>query len=249
MRVLGIIALDTLHVLRHSQPLPKKRINDLAMFLDFEGCANAVWDHKDLCAADYQALRRRLEQTGLGPCIGGYLSRLHELESRRPLIGGDHRRFDEVRLYREAVARLSIATAAAIALNPACRQEHIQAAHGDGDVDMLFRVLMQCQIIDDVLDYTEDVSAGLPSFLTAPASLPLAMALTADAARSYAAVPASSSGNGLFPLRMALRLFTMVTKLVVRLAPGSGAGKVPNPHNGRRRSVRGIFPGSARRSG
>ena len=37
LRVLCIVALDTLHVLRHSQPLPRKRISELATFLDFQG--------------------------------------------------------------------------------------------------------------------------------------------------------------------------------------------------------------------
>ena len=68
---------------------------------------------------------------------------------------------------------------------------------------------MQCQIIDDVVDYTEDVSAGLPSFLTATASLPQAMELTANAARHYAA-SRQSSGNGVFPLRVALCAVTAV---------------------------------------
>ena len=112
-------------------------------------------------------------------------------KARRPSIGGDRRRFDEVRSYREAVARLSLATAAAIALNAEGSEADIQAAHGDSDVDTLFRIVMQCQIIDDVMDYAEDLSAGLPSFLTASASLPQAMALTARAARSYGASPAA----------------------------------------------------------
>jgi hypothetical protein len=218
LRVLGIIALDTLHVLRHSQPLPRKRISDLAMFLDFQGCTNAAWDQKDLCEAEYQAIRQRLEKAGLGSCVEEYLSRLRELESRRPSIGGDHRRFAEVRSYREAVARLSIATAAAIALNGECFGEEIRATQCDSDVETLFRILMQCQIIDDVVDYAKDRSAGLPSFLTASASLPQAIELTAKAARSYAASPERSSGNGVFPLRMALCLVTAVTKLVVRVA-------------------------------
>ena len=69
LRVLGIIALDTLHVLRHSRPLPRPRARVLAMFLDLEGCANAAWDLKDLSAADYGALRQRLVGAGLGPCL------------------------------------------------------------------------------------------------------------------------------------------------------------------------------------
>ena len=160
LRVLGIIALDTLHVLRTSQPLPRKRSRELATFLDFQACTNAAWDRKDLCAAEYRALRQRLEQAGLGLWIEEYLSRLRELESRRPPIGGDHRRFDEVRSYREAVVRLSLATITAIALNAECLDDGIQATHGDRDVDALFRIAMQCQIIDDVLDYAEDLSAA-----------------------------------------------------------------------------------------
>ena len=218
LRVLGLIALDTLHVLRHSQPLPRKRVNELAMFLDFEGCANAAWDHKDLCEAEYQAIRHRLETAGLGSCIEVYLGRLRELESRRPSIGGDRRGFAEVQSYREAVVRLSIATAAAIALNADDAEEDIRAAECDSDVETLFLILMQCQIIDDVVDYPDDLSAGLPSFMTGSASLPQAMELTAKAARYYAGHGEHSSGNGVFPLRMALSVVTAVTKLVVRVA-------------------------------
>jgi hypothetical protein len=218
LRVLGIVALDILHVLRHGHPLPRQRIIQLAMFLDFEGCTNAAWDHKDLCEAEYQVIRQRLESDGLGSCMEEYLARLRELESRRPPIGGDHRRFDEVRSYREAVARLSVSTAAAIALSPERRADDIDTAPCDDDVETLFRILMQCQIIDDVVDYTEDLSAGLPSFLTATASLPQAMASTARATRYYAESGLPSSGNAVFPLRIALSVFTVAARLVVRVA-------------------------------
>jgi len=216
LRVLGIIALDTLHVLRRSRPMPRQRVHDLALFLDLEGCANRAWDHKALCAASYRTLRQRLERAGLGSCLEAYLDRLRDLEGRRPAIGGDHRGADAVRSYREGVARLSIATAAAIALNDDCRAEHLDAAQGDADVDTLFRILMQCQIIDDVVDYAEDLAAGLPSFLTAPASLPQAMASTADAARSYARDGAPSSTDAVFPLCITLRIVSAVAMFVVR---------------------------------
>ena len=139
------------------------------------------------------------------------------LESRRPAIGGDGRRFDEVRLYREDVARLVLETAAAIALDPEPVADEMPETVSDGDVDALVRILLQCQIIDDVLDYTDDLAAGLPSFLTASASLPQAMALTAEAARSYGASRARSRDSAC-PLRIALGVFTVVTKLVVRVA-------------------------------
>ena len=220
LRVLGIIALDTLHVLRYSQPLPRKTISDLALFLDLAGYANAAWDHKRPCEEEYQAIRCRLESADLGARTEAYLGRLQELESGRPSISGGGQRFDEVRSYREAVARLSLATAADIAFDVKRRESgdgDVCASHCDSDVDTLFRILMQCQIIDDILDYREDVSASLPSFLTA-ASLPLALALTATAAHSYAEEPERSSGDVVFPLRVALRAFTAATTLVVRVA-------------------------------
>ena len=234
LRVLGIIALDTLHVLRHGQPLPPKRICELALFLDFQGCTNAAWDHKDLCEPEYQAIWQRLEKAGLGSCIEEYLGRLRALESRRPSIGGDRGRFDEVRSYREAVARLAIATAAAIALNAECREEDIRTAHEDSDVETLFRILMQCQIIDDVMDYPKDLSAGLPSFLTAAASVPQAMALTAQAARHYGGSNSRSSKNGVFPLRLALYVITAVTKLIIRVAPRRSRSPRYRVHSGER---------------
>src|SRR5688572_28029226 len=43
LRVLAIDALDTLHVLRTSEPLPRKRISELALLLDFQACTNAAW--------------------------------------------------------------------------------------------------------------------------------------------------------------------------------------------------------------
>lgn len=215
LRVLGIIALDTLHVLRRSRPLPRPRVQELAAFLDLEGCANQQWDHKRPCAAECQALMQRLEKAGLGPCTTDYLNRLRDLEGARPAPGGDQRRCDEVRAYREAVARLSITTAAAIALNEPCLD--------DDDVEALFCILMQCQIIDDVMDYREDQAAGLPSFLTASASLPLAMELTTAAARYYAANQANpkdclnGGGRAIFPLRVMLGVVTALTTLTIRM--------------------------------
>jgi hypothetical protein len=218
LRVLCVLALDTVHALRHARPLPWRRLCELATFLDFQACTNAAVDHKDLCEAEYRAIRQWLEEAGLGAWVEAYLGRLRELEGRRPPIGGDHRRFDEVRSYREAVARLSFATVTGIALDAECLEEAIRATHGDGDLEALCRIAMQCQIIDDALDYAEDLAAGLPSFLTASASLPHAMAWTAEAARSYGAVRGSSSGRAAWPVRMALRAVTAATSLSVLVA-------------------------------
>jgi hypothetical protein len=222
LRVLCIIALDTVHVLRTARPLPRSRCKQLAAFLDFQACTNAVWDGKDLCEPEYRALRQRLESVGLGVWIREYVSRLREVETRRPSIGGDLQRFDDVRSYREAVARVSLATITAIALNAECLDEGIQATYCDRDVEALFRMTMQCQIMDDVFDYRQDLSAGLPSFLTACASLPQAIALTAGAVPFYAASRGPWVGGGAFPLEAALHVITLVTRVVVRVARRRG---------------------------
>ena len=218
LRVLCIIALDTVHVLRDAAPLPRSRRKQLGAFLDFQAGTNAVWDGKVMCAPEYGALRQRLERDGLGVWITEYLNRLRELETRRPSIRGDLQRFEDVRKYREAVARLSLATITAIALNAKSLEQGIRATYDDSDVAALFRMAMQCQIIDDVIDYREDLSKGLPSFLTASASLPQAFALTADAVRFYAARRGPSAGGGVFPLEAALHVLTLVTRLVVGMA-------------------------------
>jgi hypothetical protein len=218
LRVLCVIALDTVHVLRNARPLPRSKCKQLAAFLDFQAGTNAVWDGKDLCAPEYRALRKRLERAGLEMWITEYLSKLRELETRRPSIGGDLQRFADVRSYREAVARLSLATVTAIALDAKCLDDGIRATYCDSDVAALFRMTMQCQIVDDVIDYRKDLSAGLPSFLTASASLPQAIALTADSIRFYGATRGAAAGGGVFPLEAALRVMTLVTKLFVAVA-------------------------------
>ena len=79
--------------------------------------------------------------------------------------------------------------------------------------------------LDDVVDYEEDLSAGLPSFLTASVSRPQALSWTAEAARFYALVPGHSAGRSVLPVRVALHLVTTVTKLVIAVA---GRGEIRN---------------------
>src|SRR4051794_16626161 len=141
LRVLCIVALDTVHRLRYSHPIPRHRIRELAAFLDFQACTNAAWDRKRLCAADYQAIRQRLENAGHGPWVEHYLVALREMERRRPSPGGDSSRFEEVRTYREAVARLSLAAVAAIALNAPSLDDVLLATRRDGDLETLFRIV------------------------------------------------------------------------------------------------------------
>ena len=213
LRVLCILALDTVRLLRGSPPLSRQDRNDLATLLDFQACTNKVWDRKPFCGTEYQELRRRLEKAGLGRWVAEYLRLLGELETRRPSVGGDVQRCDEVRSYREAVARLSLATVAGIATNAESIEDGILATFEDRDIAILHRIAMQCQIVDDVVDYRKDLRAGLPSFLTA-ASIDDALASTAEAAHSYGS-PGRSGERSALPLEAALAVLTVVTKVLV----------------------------------
>jgi hypothetical protein len=213
----GVEAFDTLHVLRHAKRLPMIQLKTLAALLDFGACANAVFDNKDCCRHECHKALQLLEEAGIHASVVEYLQRLENLERRRPLPGGDHRRFQRVRFYREAVVRLSLGMVAATAGVTRCLDEGIRATHSDPDLKILFRIAMQCQIIDDVLDYSQDRSAGLPSFLTASRSLPQAFELTRLAALSYADDRDLPRRGNFFPQRSALFLVSTCTKLVMLL--------------------------------
>jgi hypothetical protein len=217
LRILCIVAFDTLHALRNGKRLPMRQLRLLAALLDFGACANAALDRKVRRWHEYHVTLQLLEDAGIGPSVAEYLRRLSNLEGDRPLPGGDRWHFQKVSLYREAVARLSLGI---VATTICCNQEldgAIEATSGNGDLNLLFRIVMQCQIIDDVLDYSQDRSAGLPSFLTACKSLPQALALTQRAARDYADDRHAARIADVLPLRAALVLVSMCTELVVSL--------------------------------
>lgn len=215
LRVLCIVAFDTLHVLCHRRRLPMLKLKLLAALLDFGACANAAFDQKKDHRHERRVTRQLLEEAGIGWSVAEYLRRLGKLESGRPLPGGDRRHFQKVSLYREAVVRLSLGMVATTARGSQCLDEAIEATYGDRDLNLLFRIAMQCQIIDDVLDYSQDKSAGLPSFLTACHSLQQALELTQLAARGYAEDHLLACAADVFPLRAALFLVSMCAKLVV----------------------------------
>ncbi len=208
------MAFDTLHRLRNAKPLPMLKCRLLAALLDFGACANAAFDHKAFHWDEYHRALQLLEDAGIGSSVVEYLRKLRDLESRRPLPGGDYWQFRQVRLYREAVVRLSLGMVATTASGSQSLDEGIRATDCDADLKILFRIVMQCQIIDDVLDYPKDLAAGLPSFLTATKSLPQAFELTRLAALGYADDRDLPRTGDVFPLRSALFLISAFTKLL-----------------------------------
>jgi hypothetical protein len=212
LRVLCLVALDALHAARHSRALPRARREALAALLDLQAAANAEWDGKP-CPSATARSRPRADDAELISWLAAYRDDAGAIEARRPAPGGDPRRFAEVRDYREAIVRVALAAVAGMALGARDLGESLRATHEDGDLAVLFRLAMQCQVLDDVLDYRQDLAAGLPSLLTACTSLADGLASTGAAARSYGACRGTPAHGALPPLRLALRVLTAAAVL------------------------------------
>jgi hypothetical protein len=220
LRVLCVMAFDALHQLRHSKPLPVATHRVLAALLDFGACTNAIFDGKEYSRKELELTRQILDEAGLRSIVEAVLRQLSDLEGRRPSPfgpSGDDRRFHDVKSYREAVARLWLGTVAATAAGRRCLEDKSLSTCGDDVLEILFRIVMQCQIIDDVLDYSRDESAGLPSFLTASASLPEGLKRTHQASCKYAHYRDVPRTGDVFPLRTALAAASICAKLMILL--------------------------------
>ena len=225
LRVLCLMAFDTLHRLRTSQRLPTHRVKVLATLLDFGACANAAFDGKKFCPQEFHRTRQLLEDAGFGSTADEYWRRIQELERRRPCPSGDRAQFQKVKTYREEVVQLSLGVLNSTVFGLDSLDDGIQAIRTEGDLAIVFGIVMQCQIIDDVVDYPKDAAAGLPSFLTAPESLPQAFELTCQAARGYANDQGLPRSGEVLPLRLALFAVSAVAKLLITL--GRGRQRIP----------------------
>jgi hypothetical protein len=117
---------------------------------------------------------------------------------------------------------------ASIADGKSCLDEGIRATEGDPDFNLLFRLAMLCQIIDDALDYPQDLAAGLPGFLTAMKSFGEATELTRTAASEYASGWDVAETGGAIPLRCALCLVSILTQAVIALIGAGRAWSFPD---------------------
>ncbi len=217
LRVLCIVTFDMLHRQRTGNWMPASIYEQLAALLDFGACANAFFDQKKNSRSDWHTTLEWVEEAGLGTHAARYLRRLTELEGTRPQPWGSISHFQRVRFYREEVIRLSIAMVATTALGNRRITEAVEATHQQGTLNLLFRIVMQCQIIDDLLDYRQDRSWGLPSFLTACHSFPHALELTRQASLEYADDRLIAPRPPWFPLRIALACTSLLTRLLLRV--------------------------------
>jgi len=189
----------------------------LASLLDFGACANDYFDGNDFSFREYRATLRLLEGTEVRVEVNEYIGRLSDLENRRPAPGGGVRQYRKAQDYRESVIRLSLGMVAATVLENVSIEDGIRATHCEADLQTLFRIVMLCQIIDDVLDVEADIDNRLPSFMTAHASPFQALALAADARAGYADRSDLPSSPQLFPFRVALLGISILANTVIML--------------------------------
>ena len=218
LRVMCIMAFDTLYRLRTSRKLPIERVRLLAALLDYGACANAVCDRKPSPFQEIQTTQRLLDAAGFRPSAEEYWRRIQNIERQRPGAGGQPMQFSIARAYREEVVELSLGVLATAAFGLEFVDDGIQVVRTEPDLAIVFRIVMQCQVIDDAVDYSKDTADGLPSFLTSSESLPQAFELTAQVSRNYTDLKNVARCAHVLPFRIALVVVSVIAKLVMTLA-------------------------------
>lgn len=229
LRVWCVAAFDTLEVLTRSTRLTLHQVECLCWFLDFAACANARSDGKKFSIEEFDRTRQHLEESGYADLIRAYLTQLQEQEENRPSVGpwdvaAVEARSRRVRNYRESVARLSLQaivdllsrqrrTADLTDDEDAFDEPSKSAAYGAG-LELLFHLVMLCQLIDDALDYGSDRAAGLPSFLTAAGEIRLSLNGANAAVDDYVGSPECPEPC-LFPFQLARSAMGQCVRLLL----------------------------------
>ena len=217
LRVLCIMALDTASSLRRSGRLSAERIRILSLLLDYGAHVNAALDGKSVCPKDFRKLRQSLCDVNLTHAADEYCLRIQQLELNRPVAFGDRAQCEKTRVYREDVARLSLGIISQHSFEHATLEDGLRATQMDSDLSVLFKIIMQCQIIDDVFDYSRDVDRGLPGFLTASNDLFDSFDTMSDAAQQYSNSGTAAGDPNLFALRTALFAVSAIARMIIAM--------------------------------
>jgi hypothetical protein len=172
LRCLCVAAFD-FAARAEGRPLDREKRKALGCLLDLGAMINDHFDQGHFRKNAYRELRRRLaDNAGSRIVFREYFRRVRQAERNRPKlrIAYGENLFEDVVRYREQVVRLSLSALTAIAFG------RPEVAGGDWgrhfpDADEclvnLFAFVMLIQICDDLLDWREDLEAGLPTFVTA----------------------------------------------------------------------------------
>lgn len=215
LRILCMAAFDTVSMLRHCRRIRPDRLQDLAVLLDHAACLNRFYDEKGFSQQEYLATKKQLASAGIQQLAEVYRTWLRCLEQQRPAIGAESWEFHQARRYREEVVELSLALLSAQVFERASLDESLASLNREEDMQLLLRIVMQCQVIDDVLDYRTDHFAGLPSFLTTSQTIAQGLAQTRRASRGYRRFAAPVGTDDCCPMQPAGRLLLRTALLGV----------------------------------
>jgi hypothetical protein len=208
LRVLSLIAIDTASRSRGIAITPERR-RAVIEAMELGALLN---DRFDGDARDSEALRASwgwFAQSAYREIIWSYGKRLRRLERSRPDFGG---RSADVRLYREGVNSVSLALLWALARDKTLANAELEIGR-EGDLRLLFQIVMQTQLIDDVLDVRLDRRRCLPSFASGPAATPASL-------RELVSVYSDSKPIRLdrnFCLRVALKIVAAGARVLIAL--------------------------------
>ncbi len=208
LRVLSLIAIDTALRSRGIIITPDRR----QAVIEAMELGAQLNDRFDGDAHNPQALRARVvwfARSAHREVIRCYVKRLRRLERTRP---DPDQGAPAVTHYRESVNRVSLAVLWALARGKGMAIAEMEIER-EADLRLLFQIVMQTQLIDDVLDVRQDRRRGLPSYANGPevtvASLCGLVAAYSD--------PRPIRLNRNFCLRVALKVVAAGTRALIAI--------------------------------
>lgn len=179
LRVLCIAAFEFLARLRGGT-LGQRCRRALAQACDFGSLCDAYYDCRQLDAGQYRSLRRELHRIVPEAATRRYLRQLREAERGRPVLSASHAEIVPAAIaYRTAVLDLSLRW-----------MREISGVSVEGaKFQVLLNLVGLMQMVDDLLDWKEDLAKGSPSYVTA---------LLLDRPKNEIAVPLGAQADLLF---------------------------------------------------
>jgi hypothetical protein len=220
LRALCIAAFDFLHATRHGRRLDMGTCGAIAAFLELGACMNRLLDGKLKHgeSAERQQMKSYLEALkaqGQEELVRLYLECLQSLEHNRPAPGDGFFNFAGVLIYRQDVVRLSLGATSVLACLSPDLKSGITATQDENLVNILFRIVMLCQIIDDLIDARKDLAAGLPSFVTLFPDMKTALAKASNISQLYAAARYQIQSREMVLLKLLLVITATITRMVI----------------------------------
>jgi hypothetical protein len=206
LRVLALMAISA-SLRSRALVLTTEQRRALILMMELGALLNNRFDGDSY---DPGAVRRILawfRRSRFRPLVTHHIAQLRNTERNRP---HPHDGLEVIRLYRERVNLLSLATLWSIASNtdPANTMARLGCQN---DLNLHFRTIMLIQLIDDIIDRRHDARRRLPSFASPPDSAP-------EKWRTIIHGYATHEVTGNLPPRVTLAACKRIALLLTRLA-------------------------------